>query len=745
MATFPDQPAEFRPGDEGLFDQQLSLPLAFSGLRLPFRSIRKRDGREEPYDERKIAESIFSAGNEEPNWDRDLARHLAGAVTIYLMKHAAGNVPTVDEVSDAVERVLIEMAHARAALAYARQRDRRARVRRLRAGDLRALLSELDEARTDSNVAGGCPAASLFVRTSSESLLAWDRAKIVAALERETGLDRGKAEIIALEVEDQIRGAGLSSLTAALVRELVDARLLAHGLGEHSARHRRLGVPLYDAAQIIRGRSSDTLGKDPAATDLALARAVKKEFALAEVFSPAVVEAHLRGTIHLHHLDRVDRLLTHRARLDILARHGLAQPDGFAPTSAVQQPESLLAQMLRAEELLQHYFAENLAWDAVNCYFAPFLLDRNAPDIRRFAQMLVYEFAHRALATPGQAPEFIIYWEVPSWMVRLDACGPAGTRVSRSYGALNPTAQLFARALIEVFSECAQEGLRFPAPKLLFVLGPLSMAHANAQDELLRLIGALVAAGGSCRVRLDRTEWTAPPLMQQVSLNLPRLALECGTEERLRHALEERIALAAQAHAEKRAFVESLLDAERQGPLGALLAETSAARIVPEQLCGMVALDGLNECVQALAGSPVHASEDAATLAARLTEHARACMRKEERRHRIALGLGANADWTASQRFATLDLHAYPRSAAALVKTTAQEPVLHYTPGVQVAAQADCSTLDRLRIEGRFHALLDLPALVRLPLEAADRDAAKVAETLARTWHETAAHGIVFA
>jgi ribonucleoside-triphosphate reductase len=741
MATFPDQPAEFRPGDEGLFDQQLSLPLAFSGLPLPFRSIRKRDGREEPYDERKIAASILAAGEEEPNWDHDLARNLASAVTIYLMKNLAGGVPTVDEVSDAVERVLIQMAHAPAALAYARRRDRRARVRRLREGDLGGLLAELDEARATREALGAHPAGSLFVRTSTEALIAWDRDKIVAALQRETGLDRGKAELVALEVEDQIRGAGLHSLTAALVRELVDARLLAHGLGEHSARHRRLGVPLYDAARIIRGLSGETLGKDPAATDAALARAVKKEYALSEVFSPAVVEAHLRGTLHVHHLDRVDRLLRHTARLDMLARHGLMPLEKTALAAPARQPEALLAQMLRASETLQHFFAEDLLWDAVNVYFAPFLLDRNAPDIRRFAQMLVYEFAYRALAGTGARPEIAVHWELPPALARLDAQGPAGTRMSRTYGALGATAKLVTRALIEVFTESARDGLRFPAPQLLVVLGPEA---ESTQEEALRLLGGLLASGAACHVRFDRGAWAAPPLMQQVSINLPHLALACGSAVRLLEALEDRIAVAAQAHAEKRAFVEALLDAEGYGPLGALAADSSAAQVAVERLCGVVALDGLHECAQALYGAPMHASEEIAAFSAGLLEHARACLHREERRHRIALALGANADVAVSQRFATLDLHGYPRSAAALVKTTSKEPSLHYTPGVQLDAAAPCSAQDRLRIEGRLHALLDLPAFTVLRAGDAGPDAETIAGLLAQAWHDTTAGGIRF-
>ncbi|HOS50586.1 MAG TPA: hypothetical protein PLI10_04120, partial [Bacillota bacterium] len=95
-------------------------------------------------------------------------RSLASAVAIFLAKKMRGDPPTADDVDDAVERVLIEMGHGRTALVYARYRDRRARVRRLRAGDASPLLNEVAEAQRESAFAPR--RASVFVRTSAEKL-----------------------------------------------------------------------------------------------------------------------------------------------------------------------------------------------------------------------------------------------------------------------------------------------------------------------------------------------------------------------------------------------------------------------------------------------------------------------------------------------------------------------------------------------------------------------------------------------
>lgn len=320
---------------EGVFDDQLSLPLP--SIRAPelFSTIVKRDGRRESFDRRKIAEAIFRAAQSIGGQDRGRADSLASAVAIYLTKRLNGGPPTVDQVNDAVERVLIEMGHASTALAFARFRDRRARIRRLREGDLELLMRELQEARRQHSDAP--PAGALFVHTSAETVGTWDRERIVAALERETGLDTALANLIALEVEQQIERAQIRTLTGSLIRELVDARLVEHGLHEYRERHRRLGVPLYDAQRIVLGlaRSRADESASPCATDRVLARAVKREFALAQVFSVPVAEAHLRGEIHLRHVSFVDRL------------SGIALPSSVSPHAALGCPTRPVLRGLR--------------------------------------------------------------------------------------------------------------------------------------------------------------------------------------------------------------------------------------------------------------------------------------------------------------------------------------------------------------------------------------------------------------
>ncbi|HAH96376.1 MAG TPA: hypothetical protein DCL69_05695, partial [Firmicutes bacterium] len=83
-----------------------------------FHSVRKRDGRIVSFEKEKITEAIFKAARAVGGEDRMLAGELAEVVVNYLSKVMASGIPSVEEVQDAVEKVLIETGHAKTAKAY---------------------------------------------------------------------------------------------------------------------------------------------------------------------------------------------------------------------------------------------------------------------------------------------------------------------------------------------------------------------------------------------------------------------------------------------------------------------------------------------------------------------------------------------------------------------------------------------------------------------------------------------------
>ena len=96
------------------------------------KTIIKRDGREVPFDVSRIQKAIFKAAQAVGGSDQVTAWRLAIQVYDYLIK--TQNIkPTVEEVQDVVEKVLIENGHARTAKAYILYRDKRTQIRTAKA------------------------------------------------------------------------------------------------------------------------------------------------------------------------------------------------------------------------------------------------------------------------------------------------------------------------------------------------------------------------------------------------------------------------------------------------------------------------------------------------------------------------------------------------------------------------------------------------------------------------------------
>jgi len=93
--------------------------------------IKKRDGREVPFNIEKIGSAIFKAASATGGKNYDQSMKLAEKVVEYIDERLKEKVPSVEDIQDAVEKVLIETGHARTAKEYILYRADRTRVREM--------------------------------------------------------------------------------------------------------------------------------------------------------------------------------------------------------------------------------------------------------------------------------------------------------------------------------------------------------------------------------------------------------------------------------------------------------------------------------------------------------------------------------------------------------------------------------------------------------------------------------------
>ncbi|MGN0655058.1 MAG: anaerobic ribonucleoside-triphosphate reductase, partial [Oscillospiraceae bacterium] len=93
--------------------------------------IIKRDGRKLPFNIEKIANAVYKAAQAVGGSDYNEAMDIANKVCIMIEDVYGSEIPTVEQVQDIVEKVLVEEGHAKTAKAYILYRSNRTRSREM--------------------------------------------------------------------------------------------------------------------------------------------------------------------------------------------------------------------------------------------------------------------------------------------------------------------------------------------------------------------------------------------------------------------------------------------------------------------------------------------------------------------------------------------------------------------------------------------------------------------------------------
>ncbi len=735
-----------------------------------FRLVRKRSGKIVPFDRKKITTAIFKAAQEVGGRDQEIAERLTDEVLLYLYSERGDNLPQVEEIQDAIEKVLIERGHARTAKAFILYRDKRKRVRRK---DFSTDLAGLEKRRAERAL--DATDLALFVRTSGDDMIVWDREKIIETLVREADVEVRVAEKISREVEDQIVLSKTKVITAPLIRELVDAKLVEHGLEGARRKHTRLGVPLYDAERIILvpNKENANIPHNPEATNMTLAESVKKQYALLAVFSQDIADAHARGDIHLHDLGFFDRPYCSGQSLEYVKKFGLHLPNSLSIAKPAKHPDILLAHMVKFSAALQGHFAGAIGWDAVNVFFAPFLEGLSDRDVHQLAQMLIFEYSQQSVARGGQAifSDINIYWETPKHFADVEAIGPGATWTGRTYRDFQKESQHFAMALFDIYKEGDGTGRPFFFPKPLVHITD-EFFRTPGHEEFLHHISDVAADKGNTYFVFDRGEtakiseccrlsfkleqsdlddarepWRMRySALQNVTLNLPRAAYYAkGDDAKLFEKLDEFLKLAVAAHEQKRGIIEKILSMGDRGPLALLTMNLDGQQYLRmHRVTYLIGLLGLNELVQSHTGQELHESEEAFRLGLKVIGHLKLACEAATERTGMKLVLEQTPAESAAYRLAKLDLEHFPKEAERVVKGNLAIGEIYYTNSTFLNVSHPVSPIERVKKEGKFHDMIEAGALSHVWIADSRPDAGAVASFVRRTFDHTRNAQIAF-
>ncbi|BBL62037.1 anaerobic ribonucleoside triphosphate reductase [Methanobrevibacter arboriphilus] len=589
------------------------------------------------------------------------------------------------------------------------------------------LLSEIDEESANKYLA----ATTLKVRTSRDKIESFDLAKIANTLVEETGASQETAFEIASQVWKELKKLNVEYLTAPMIREIVNTKLVEHGLEDLRSRYTRLGIPVFNITSLIENGSRDNANMihNPESVHKYVADEALKQYALLQMLPSDLADAHMSGDIHIHDLEffagRPLNCMQHDIRTFI--KYGLKVDGTGDHTSVAGAPNHIETLMNHTGEIMlaaQQNMSGGQGMSLWNVFVAPFASGLPYDKVKQAVEMLIYNLNMAYAARGSQVPftSMGLEFSVPKFLQDEVAYGPKG-KIVGTYGDFEEETRMLQRAFTEILLEGDADGKPHLFPNTIYTLRKESLKDEYAEDLLK--VHELSAKYGSayfanmlpdyrgnmanymgCRTCLQDNwtgDWNTDCLrtgnLAYITLNLPRIAYQSRDESEVFEYIDSYMDLGIRALNIRREQGLNCLNNYNLLPfLNQDVEDDVYYRI--ENATMSFGFVGLNEMLMSLFGSGID-DPNSNKFGVEILEY----MNKRAQELKKETGLR----WTILQtpaestayRFATLDKEKFSDN----VITQGESGANYYTNSSHVPVNSNVSLVDKIKIEEKYHPL----------------------------------------
>ncbi len=574
-------------------------------------------------------------------------------------------------------------------------------------------------------------ANALRVRTSRDTIETFDQKKIEKTLVVETGASEELARKIATEVYKELKKLDVEYLTAPMIREIVNTKLVENGLETLRRKYTRLGIPVYNITNLIQNGSRDNANMihNPETVHKYVADEALKQYALLHILPNELADAHMSGDIHIHDLEffagRPLNCLQHDLRLFI--KNGLKVDGTGDHTSVAGPPKHMETLMNHSGEIMlaaQQNMSGGQSMSLWNVFVAPFAAGLSYEKIKQSVQMFIFNLNMAYAARGSQVPFTSINLEfsVPEFLQDEPAYGPRG-ELAGVYGDFEDEVRDLQRAFTETLLQGDADGKPHLFPNTIYVLRDKILKDEFEED--LRQVHTLSAKYGTayfvnmlpsyrgnmanymgCRTSLSDNwtgDWSQDCMrtgnLAYVTLNLPRMAYNSRDDDEVFEYMDSHLRLAEEVLLLRREHAMRCLDNYNLLPF--LTQEMDGERYYSvENATLSFGFVGLNEMLKAHCGEGIE-DKDARKFGLKILKYMnqRAAELKEETGFRWTV-LQTPAESTA-YRFAMLDQEKYKDKIIA----QGDEEASYYTNSSHVPVNSDVLLPEKIKIEEKFHPL----------------------------------------
>jgi anaerobic ribonucleoside-triphosphate reductase len=395
--------------------------------------FRKRDGSVVEFDESKIQLAIWKAAWEvfrrETGIPAVCREKVVQKLTQFPIDNCGKLIPTLDQVQDTIITVLTEEGHKEIARAFKDFKEARDRAR----GKLKVKTKGRKSKKADTT-----DSHLLLVESGQDpATCLWDRQRLVQYLHKNTELTDTEICVIAKIVENRIIDSGMTVITSALIREILNVVLTERGHKVNLKDRDGQWLPTEYIDNILDSKSlenSNVNSNNPEAVSMLLSEVLLKEWALDNMFDAEVKRAHLSGMVHLHDLGFPHRVYCSAHSLEFIKKYGLQGLDNLSVESKPARSASVLVGHLNTFlASVQAYYAGALGIGYINVLFAPYMVGMTKEDYKQTAQELIFNAAQCSFSRGGQVlfTDFNVHPSVPKVLKHIPAIHPGGKYKAR--------------------------------------------------------------------------------------------------------------------------------------------------------------------------------------------------------------------------------------------------------------------------------------------------------------------------
>ena len=519
----------------------------------------------------------------------------------------------------------------------------------------------------------------LYVRTSRQTMEEFNSDKILQSLVREAGMPVELAQRVTSETEARLYKFQTIYLTAPLIREMVNALLVEHGLEEYRHKLTRLGLPIYDISEMVNNTG---FGEGDVGTVLSkTANAVFSEYLMLSQLPRDVTDAHLAGEIHISNGGSWGLMPdTVFFDLEALRINGINLKGKLSAIPKVEPPTKLdeaLSTLVNITAILSKEVSSEISLENFTSYLAEFAQDKTKHELK--------ETVKRALML------------LPAITIGGHGIPIISLQVGKDNSSSKFDEALIKRVLESTFLAYEEYVKSVPEPMVNLVFTTDSEIEPKLKSMLSSAIysggkigisnnmNGAIAYSGLRRDREKRFPADNVKILHSLAINLPRLSYESNRDETyFRAKLTIAIQTSISALHTRKKIISNL---SRKNLLPAL---TNGTTMVEEEYVPLIVnLTGLNEAIIKLLGERATMSDKRSLLEKILETSSKSAAD-------ISVKLNENAfvaiiQGDSGERFASMDIEKYGRS---LISIPSGKSRYSQTP---IVTHSELSKIDYLR------------------------------------------------